>query len=83
MAKVQMVCPFSKKACIECGVFRGRHRYICFAPELGGDTSTWSKTKWFKVDGRKRNLPIEKPPILTPSPKWLTNLEDCMERRKG
>jgi hypothetical protein len=30
MAKISMVCPFSKKACKECSFYRGRHYYICY-----------------------------------------------------
>ena len=29
MAKVIITCPFSNGACIECGVYRGRHFSLC------------------------------------------------------
>lgn len=81
MEKAQMVCPFSKKSCIECAVFRGRHYYLCSAPRSPGEKSIWSTTKWFKVESLKRNSQAEKLPILKLSSKCLTNVEDCMERR--
>lgn len=30
MAKVPMICPFSKKLCRECSYYVGRHYYLCF-----------------------------------------------------
>jgi hypothetical protein len=36
MAKTQMVCPFSGKACRECAIYRGRHYYWCFNPKYRG-----------------------------------------------
>ena len=30
MQKPTMACPFSNKACTECAVYRGRHRYLNF-----------------------------------------------------
>ena len=29
MAKLLMICPFSNRMCMECGVYRGRHFYLC------------------------------------------------------
>ena len=36
MAKIPMLCPFSKELCRECTVYRGRHYYICFRKEYRG-----------------------------------------------
>jgi hypothetical protein len=36
MAKIPMLCPFSKELCRECTVYRGRHYYLCFRKEYGG-----------------------------------------------
>ena len=36
MAKIPMLCPFSKDLCRECTVYRGRHYYICFRKEYRG-----------------------------------------------
>jgi hypothetical protein len=38
MAKVKMVCPFSGKMCIECGIFRGRHAGFCYVSTYRGNT---------------------------------------------
>lgn len=31
MAKLKMLCPISKTACIDCPIYRGRHFYLCFS----------------------------------------------------
>jgi len=36
MAKIPMLCPFSKEICHECVVYRGRHYYFCFRKEYRG-----------------------------------------------
>ena len=36
MSEISMVCPFSRKACMECAVYRGRHRYLCFSDRQQG-----------------------------------------------
>jgi len=36
MAKIPMLCPFSKELCRECTVYRGRHYYFCFRKEYRG-----------------------------------------------
>jgi hypothetical protein len=83
MAKPDMVCPFSKKLCIECAQFRGRHYHFCFAPKYRGFSWDRSKVPASKAGGGKRDNGIEKPPIIPISSKWLTNLEDCIDRREG
>jgi hypothetical protein len=36
VAKIPMLCPFSKELCRECTLYRGRHYYICFRKEYWG-----------------------------------------------
>ena len=36
MAKIKMLCPFSKELCRECALYRGRHYYLCFCKEYRG-----------------------------------------------
>lgn len=36
MAKINMICPFSKRLCQECAIYRGRHYYLCFCEEYRG-----------------------------------------------
>ncbi len=83
MAKVKLVCPFSMKACRECGIFRGRHFGHCYFP------------KFEKRIANKEEL--EGQEIIKPKPAngstrfeipdmsdWdiLKNVEDCVERRE-
>jgi hypothetical protein len=36
MAKISMVCPFSRRLCDECPLYRGRHYYLCFCEKYRG-----------------------------------------------
>jgi hypothetical protein len=36
MAKQDMLCPFTGKLCRECGLYRGRHYYLCFSKKYRG-----------------------------------------------
>lgn len=83
MAKVQMVCPFSKKLCIDCAIFRGRHYYLCFAPNFNALSRNSSKTPGFKPNGSAGSFDVPKPPELPRSSKWIHNVEDLVERSEG
>ena len=87
MPKLQRVCPFSRKACRECGIFRGRHLSLCHYPQN-------QDHQWIKEDLIATNQMVRKPmstngsirfefPELPENPTWLANLEDCTERRDG
>jgi hypothetical protein len=51
MAKLNMVCPFTQRVCVECPIYRGRHFYHCFSKSISG--SEWEKTKHSYVEFRK------------------------------
>ncbi len=36
MSKEDMLCPFSGELCRECGLYRGRHYYLCFSKKYRG-----------------------------------------------
>jgi|PlaIllAssembly_1097288.scaffolds.fasta_scaffold3763229_1 hypothetical protein len=36
MAKEQVICPFSKKLCAECALYRGRHYFLCYCQTYRG-----------------------------------------------
>jgi hypothetical protein len=36
MAKHKILCPISGTACIECGIYRGRHYYLCYSQNYRG-----------------------------------------------
>ena len=36
MAKIAMVCPFNRRLCDECPLYRGRHYYLCFCEKYRG-----------------------------------------------
>jgi hypothetical protein len=83
MSKAQLICPFSKRLCVDCALFRGRHYYLCSARNHGNRASGRSRSSELTHQSRYRNSKIEKPPVIPRSPKWLSNLEDCIERRDG
>lgn len=85
MQKFKVLCPFSRKACRECGIFRGRHLGLCYFP---AHQDRILNKEELAAKGQK----IEKPkpangntrfdfPELPENPKWLANLEDLFERR--
>lgn len=79
MAKVKMVCPFSGKPCIECGIFRGRHAGFCYVTTYRGCTL---EGQVLKKPERKISTDTKfELPELPYDPNRLTNLEDCTERR--
>lgn len=85
MPKLRTVCPFSRKACRECGIFRGRHLSLCHYPQ-------YQEHQWNRQECIAGRQTVEKPlsnhggirfafPELPEKPDWLSNLEDCTERR--
>ncbi|MFB0564155.1 MAG: hypothetical protein ACETWK_00580 [Candidatus Aminicenantaceae bacterium] len=79
MAKIKMLCPFSKELCRECAQYRGRHYYLCFYTKyrgyLGGQEESGQKTR----RGQKRSF--EMPSSLPISPKWLV-FNEFIERKE-
>ena len=70
------VCPFSKVACRECAVYRGRHVELCGAR--------------FRMSGTKVDRPRAKSsavftcwefPDIPDSPNRMVDIEDFIERR--
>lgn len=80
MAKMKMLCPFSKELCRECPQYRGRHYYLCFCTKyrgyLGNSEEKSKQISWRY--GVKKNFEI--PPVLPPSKKWLI-LNEFVERK--
>ncbi len=76
MSSTITVCPFSKMACRECAVYRGRHVELCSAR--------------FRLSGAKVDRPRAKSsavftcwefPDIPDSPNRMVNIEDFIERR--
>ena len=86
MPKLKFLCPFSKMACRDCGIFRGRHFEMCYNPRL-------EKRVTNREEFIARGIVIQKPkreegPVkfdfhefLEPDPSWITDPEDHPERR--
>ena len=82
MAKVAMTCPFSKRMCRDCAVYRGSHYYLCFKKEyrgcLVGDNGKASKEK--TVYGVK-DFKIDVPDEILSSRKVITDVEVLLRSR--
>jgi len=87
LSKLQPLCPFSRKPCRECGIFRGRHLSLCHYPQ-------YQSQQWNPEASITGSQPVEKPisptnntrfefPELPENPAWLVNPEDSTERRDG
>lgn len=78
MAKITMVCPFSKELCRDCPVYRGRHYYCCFDAKHQGCLDKRNETKErTELRGVRK---FEMPLYLSPSPTWLI-LNKLVERK--
>ena len=80
MAKVKMMCPFSKKLCQECPQYRGRHYYLCFYSRYGGCLGNSEEKSEKKMWSRGTSRDFEMPSSLPSSPKWLV-LKEFAERK--
>ena len=79
MSKAKMVCPFSGKMCIECGIFRGRHAGFCYVTTYRGCIQDGQVLKKPEPKGSS-DTKFDFPEIPF-DPNRLANLEDCTERR--
>ena len=79
MAKAKMVCPFSGKMCVQCGIFRGRHAGFCYVTTYRGNIQEGQVLK--KPEAKQSGDPKFEFPELPFDPNRLANLEDCTERR--
>jgi len=81
MAKIKMLCPFSKELCRECPQYRGRHYYLCYYTKyrgyLGGRENKAGKRSLSGMVDQK----FEIPQLPSSSPKWLA-LNEFSERIK-
>jgi len=44
----KIVCPFMRKMCIECPIYRGRHIYYCLFERRGGEDVRRKDVHWDK-----------------------------------
>lgn len=85
MAKEKMLCPFSKKACRECPLYKGRHYYLCYCSKYRGyieDSESKTKRELAKPAINKFK-DFEMPPVQKPSPTWLVLNEFAEGEKKG
>ena len=76
MSSTITMCPFSKMACRECAVYRGRHVDLC---------SARLRLKGAKVDRSRATssavFTCWEFPDIPDNPKCMVNIEDFIERR--
>ncbi len=81
MARRSMPCPFSKEACVECAVYRGRHLYLC-AAQSGGRSAEKDLPRsmgTFERSGHHTDAAPETSTELRRKPAWVVNVEDLIE----
>lgn len=85
MAKEKMLCPFSKKLCRECPLYKGRHYYLCYCNNYRGhleNSESQAEQRLAKAAINKfKNF--EMPPVLKPSSTWLVLNEFAERVKKG
>jgi hypothetical protein len=84
MAKKKMLCPFSKKLCRECPLYKGRHYYLCFSSRYRGnledsDRPVRNNLKKPVIDGIKEFKKFEMPSDIKLGPGCLV-LNEFAER---
>jgi hypothetical protein len=70
MAKERMICPFSKRLCEECALYRGKHYYLCFCQKYRGylgKPGEFAKENSTFVPGAGSNGTFEIPSIIPTS----------------
>jgi hypothetical protein len=86
MAKVQMVCPFSKGPCVECSVFRGRHYYFCFMKGHRGsvvDPAQFKKDLAAEIHVEIKKFGMPNPTDVPLGSTVIRDVEQLVERREG
>jgi hypothetical protein len=82
MAKVAMACPFSKKMCRDCAVYRGSHYYLCFKKEyrgcLVGDNGNSKEKTVYGV----KDFEIDVPNEILGSRKVIKDVEVMLEEEE-
>ncbi len=85
MAKKAMMCPFSGSACRDCGIYRGRHQYLCYNKEYRGyllqnNSKKEEKAQASYVYGRD-NFSFGVPEEILKSNKMIKNVEEIVVNR--
>ncbi|MDD3844762.1 MAG: hypothetical protein PHC90_00225 [Syntrophorhabdaceae bacterium] len=55
MAKHKILCPISGTACIECGIYRGRHYNLCYSENYRGTSFDPERIRELKAAEAKTN----------------------------
>jgi hypothetical protein len=84
MPETAMACPFSRKACTECAVYRGRHFYLCFKKAFRAcewDMAKYCRVKFRKPHGKNDNA-FMIPEDFTISPTVISDIEELIEEKE-
>jgi hypothetical protein len=76
------LCPFSSKVCVQCGLYRGRHLYLCIAgPDRDRDrrASTFRKRAPRKEKKGSGSPTFGIPPHLPNMRSVISNVENLVE----
>ena len=81
MANVKKVCPFSRRSCVGCPLFRGRHCGMGFS-KLYHEHSVMEGTRGqLRAEGADSSKFLMSG-IPPQSASWISNVEELVERRE-
>jgi hypothetical protein len=79
MAKEKMVCPFTKRMCVNCSIYRGRHYYMCFSKGYQGCLLESGEIEKLKSEPKTvSDFKFDMPDKMPVSTKRINNVEDVV-----
>ena len=66
MKKVKKICPFTRKKCVQCALYRGRHHNLCFSVHFQNTKSKKSTNKHPQTGEKEEDYGQVIPGILLP-----------------
>ena len=82
MAKEKKVCPFSRRSCVGCPLFRGRHCGMGFS-KLYHEHSKMEGPRGQRRDEGPDSGKLLVSDTAYPSASWISDVEEFIERREG
>jgi hypothetical protein len=82
MAKEKKICPFSRRNCVGCPLFRGRHCGMDFSKLYHEHSEMESPRGQRRAEGADSGKLLMSG-IPPQSASWISNVEELVERREG
>lgn len=82
MKKEKKVCPFSRRSCVGCPLFRGRHCGMGFSKLYHEHSEMEGPRGQRRAEGADSGKLLVSD-ITSPSASWISDVEEFIERREG